>query len=179
MIYIVRHPETTWNREYRFQGSQEGSITSKGIERARMFVDNLDIEKVDRIYHAKNKRTKYLADLLHTKYSSSKEIEDERLNERSFGEYEGQKETEFKNYVSLNTIDPSERYNWRAPGGESLKDVEGRVKPFLDEVKKLPGDSIVVTSGGVIKAILMAVGKRTLEDVFDGEIQNLSLYEIG
>ena len=35
ILYLVRHGETTWNREGRMQGQGDSPLTERGIEQAR------------------------------------------------------------------------------------------------------------------------------------------------
>ncbi len=175
MYYFLRHPRTTWNEEGRMQGSKEGKILKDAKEEARGCVERLSLDNVTHIYHAGNKRTRYLANLLRKKYSGAQLVEDSRLNERNFGEYEGFYRQEVP-WV-FEATDYENRYKWKPPEGESHKEVGRRIKSFLDFLKKTHRSSqvICVTSGGVLRNLVRAVRKVSLEKMYALDIPNLGL----
>lgn len=83
---------------------------------------------------------------------------DARLAELDFGAWEGMK---------WDDIDRQELDRWAAdplgfhpPGGESGAQLLARVTDFYQELRKLSGDHIVMTHGGVLKILLpLAAGK--------------------
>ena len=49
-IYLVRHGETDWNRQRRYQGNQDIPLNDRGIEQAARLRDRLDREPLDVIF---------------------------------------------------------------------------------------------------------------------------------
>jgi broad specificity phosphatase PhoE len=179
-IYFLRHPETTWNVEQRFQGSKEGEITRKGQTDSIAFVGHLDLPKVDYIYHAENKRTKYLATLLHKKYPNAIISSDARLNERHGGDFEGKLYSEiYSEDENIGNYDS--RYIWSPPNGESHKEVSYRANSFINELflKHNDGEVVIcVSSSGVIRNILHIHYNLSLEEMYKLHIPNLYLIRI-
>ncbi|MBQ2873060.1 MAG: histidine phosphatase family protein [Bacilli bacterium] len=71
-------------------------------------------------------------------FPSYEKIIDSRLRECNYGDYDGEDKSlvVYEDYVDK-----------KFPNGESLKDVEARIKEFLDEVKeKYPGKTIAIVA---------------------------------
>lgn len=176
-IYLVRHPETSWNIEKRFQGHLEGEITRAGKEKTNKFVDNLHLNSIDIIFHAQNQRTAYVARELKKKYVNSIILEDPLLNERNCGDFEGKY---YKDIYSENddSKDFEKKYIWKPPNGESHKEVSERGMAFLSKItKKYKGNItiICITSSGVIRNILHKKNNLSLEQMYSLKIDNLEL----
>lgn len=176
-IHFIRHPETLWNRKGLFQGIKEGGPSQLGRLATRNFVEKSKKDKIDLIYYAANKRCKYLADELlkvHKEIRAKKE--DARLNERSFGEYEGFPESNVAKVTPYDSKDFKRKFVWRPPGGESLEDILPRVKKFLSDIKKVDKNSkviYVITSGGVIRVAMILLGLKTLREAMMHKAKNL------
>lgn len=178
MFYFIRHPETTWNLEGRMQGSKEGEITLKAKMAAKNKINSLTIKKVTHIYYADNKRTKYLADLLHKRYPGAVLIKEPRLNERDCCVFEG---VSVKEIFSENDdiANFRRRYYWKPLKGESHADVSKRVMDFISYLKAKHHSSYVicVTSSGVLRNLIRRIKKLSLEKMYAMKIPNLGIYK--
>lgn len=179
MYHFLRHPQTTWNVENRMQGSQEGEILPEAKEITRQYIKTIPLTSVSHIYHANNKRTKFVADLLKKKYPEATVLVDERLNERNCGIFEGEK---LDKIFSENddVTNYRKRYYWKAPEGESHLEVSKRVKSFLREIQTKRSEShiICVTSSGVIRNLLRIINNLSLQEMYSLKIPNLNHLEI-
>jgi broad specificity phosphatase PhoE len=179
-IYLLRHPETTWNVEGRFQGRLEGEITDEGKKEAEEFVHKLSIPTITHIYHADNKRTSFFAKMIQEKYPEAELLCDVRLNERDCGDYEGKLYTEI--YSEKEEVkDFESRYTWKPPHGESHEEVGNRVYEYYNELLNTytPRDVIVcVTSSGVIKNLLQRIHALSLSEMYQLKIPNLHLEKL-
>ncbi len=63
-------------------------------------------------------------------------------------------------------------------GGESFDDMVERVRVFLDSIKDVDEDILIVTHSGVIRAAMVITGVCSAEDVFGVEINYGDLIEI-
>lgn len=162
------------------QGSEEGEISETGVSEVEEYTKNTIYRDVKRIYHANNSRTKFLADKLAMLYSPKETLQDARLNERSFGIYEGLNQKEVGESTGFVKDDYQGRFVWRPPRGESHKDLLERVWPFVTELKAKSQDSttICVTSGAVIRVIKMRQLGLTLEEMYFMKIKNLDSFVI-
>ena len=98
-------------------------------------------------------------------------IVDERLKERSYGDWSGQSKDLIRGEVGEEEFFLARRgWSTSPPNGESLQDVKNRVKSFLDDLPK-NGNILVVSHGNTIRAISVALGKNTEESVSSYEIK--------
>ena len=78
MIYLVRHGQTDWNLEGRYQGRIDIKLNSKGIEQAKEIKEKLKEIKFDKVFSSPLKRALETAQII-----TDNDIEiDERLIER-------------------------------------------------------------------------------------------------
>jgi alpha-ribazole phosphatase/probable phosphoglycerate mutase len=161
-IFLVRHGETEWNREFRYQGISDIPLNDTGLEQARRLGLRLSSITPDRVLASPLSRAHSTAEVImkHNGADTDIVIRDE-LRELSFGIWEGLTIPEIKE------IDGDTFSKWReAPfssvpkNGESFSEVFGRSKPFAEEliVTGLPGeDTFIVAHGGVLRAIASAL----------------------
>jgi 2,3-bisphosphoglycerate-dependent phosphoglycerate mutase len=159
-LYLLRHGETQWNLEKRFQGHQDSPLTENGRKQALQLAEILSSVHFDLLISSDLGRAietaKILNEVLHIPGFST----DSLLRERNFGQFHGltRQEAERK-YPKL------AKYIWTGsasqivPGGESRTDVHRRAVAFLDKVKTSWNGKriLVVTHGGIVNAIVRDV----------------------
>ena len=141
MIYLVRHGQTDWNLEGRYQGRIDIELNSKGREQASEIKEKLKEIKFDKVFSSPLKRALETAQIIR-----DDDIEiDERLIERCNGELEGKLKSECVNMVDFTDENDSKL------GIEPLSTFRGRIENFLSEIeKKYNGKNIlIVTHAGV------------------------------
>jgi broad specificity phosphatase PhoE len=141
MIYIVRHGQTDWNLEGRYQGRKDIELNNTGIEQARKICYDLKDIRFDVVFSSPLKRAYKTAEII----CDNDIIMDSRIIERCNGKLEGKLKSDCKEVVNLN--DPKEnKYDI-----ESLMDFRKRIKNFLDEVilKYKNKNVLIVTHAGV------------------------------
>jgi broad specificity phosphatase PhoE len=152
-LLLVRHGETDWNRDGRWQGGSDTRLNELGREQAHALAEQLDGD-VDVVYSSDLARARETAEIVAAKLGLEIRL-DPRLRERSFGSWEG-----------LTTSEIEERFEdshrrWHAGEGhgaddaETFEDFSARVNDFLAEVLRLhPGEQVLVVShGGSIRVI--------------------------
>lgn len=180
-LYFIRHPETSWNKKHLFQGTKEGVVTKKGKQETAEFVKRIKYMNIDYVYCADNKRCEYLANELAKVFPKLVLKKDIRINERSFGEYEGTSESKIAEETDFDPNNFEARFKWKVKVGESLKNLSVRVKDFLNEVKATneEHDNIfVITSGGVMRVVLYILSIKTLSEALQTKLKNLEMLEI-
>lgn len=140
-IILLRHGESTWNRENRFAGTSNVPLTDKGryeAAQAGMMLGQASI-KIDRVFTSKLDRAIETADIVlsNARQANHRPMRDQRMDERDYGTILTGR---VKNDPALvkehgEAIMKARRgYYDRPPGGESLHDVDvNRVTPFADE----------------------------------------------
>lgn len=142
-IYLIRHAESVYNAKKLFQGRRDCELSPKGIrdtvKKASVFPSDFDVVFCSPLKRARQTREILLPD--------AKVIYDERIAERSFGDWETTLVTEDKLSLLDKRVTP--------PNGESVDELESRIIDFINMLKKDYRDKkiLVVTHGGVINAI--------------------------
>lgn len=168
-IFIVRHGETLWNREKRFQGSADIELSDYGRELAHKTADGMKDIRFDRIISSPLVRAKETAEILRRDREIPVEI-DPRITEMSFGIYEGcilDETPELQKFFK----DPRK---YRAPkGGEEIEDLLHRTADFMKNTVEPMAASgkterlMLVAHGGAISAIMCYVKQLSQEEFWD------------
>ncbi len=157
---LIRHGETLWNRQRRYQGHNRVGLTLQGKKAVRVLSIKLKKLKGDILYASPLRRAKESAAIL-SKALALKPVFDARLKEIDFGSWEGKTAEELlqKNKAYQQWVQGKRRFP--CPG-ESLASFRRRVIHFLREcVRRHSGKNILIVShGGPIK-IMAAELKQT------------------
>jgi len=158
-LLFVRHGETDWNRELRYQGHRETLLNARGIEQAKMAAEALKEFDPAALYTSNLKRAVQTARIIGEILNLSPKPEP-GLREIDFGCWEG------KTYPEVKELFPKEVAMWRknplkavVPGGECLKDVVERVLDAVERIcSEAAGNTVLVTHGGPIRLLLCHIG---------------------
>lgn len=165
-LILIRHGETPYNRNRRYQGHRDTSLTKKGKRQTREIALRLRDEPLDAIYSSDLKRTRYMAEIINSYHSLKVNILPE-LREIDFGDWEGKTyneiQREWKGLLSGWEKEPSKI---KIPKGESIKDLAGRVRFAIKKIiSNHPDQRIaIITHGGPIRIILMDALDLRLDD---------------
>ena len=120
IIYFV-HGTTTDNIEKLASGWNQAELSEKGIEQSVALREKINFDEIDLVISSDLKRAQDSANYV---YENKKEIlHDSRIRECNYGDLNG-KTSELVKY--------KEHINNPFPNGESLLDVEKRVRDFCD-----------------------------------------------
>lgn len=92
-VILVRHGETLWNKELRYQGQQDSPLSPKGLQQAEVVGSFLQNRSIDAVYSSDLKRALLTAESI-AKHHQLTPIVDQRLREIAFGVWEGKTRTE-------------------------------------------------------------------------------------
>jgi phosphoserine phosphatase len=160
-ILLVRHGETEWNRQSRFQGQIDVPLNPKGQDQARCAAEFLQSVHIDRAFTSPMLRPKETAEKILSKHPDLELEYIDELKEISHGLWEGKFEHEIEAEF------PGELLRWQQtpgvvqmPEGENLQQVWDRVaiawQQMVDSIA--PGaTALVVAHDAVNKAILCQV----------------------
>lgn len=137
-----------WNKENRFTGDIDVGLSLTGVFQALSVADSIPPFSV--VYTSTLFRCKMTAALLlamskklfsfsahQTEGIDIRIIQDKRIDERDYGELKGKNKQETQQkYGKEQFLKWRRGYKDRPPAGESLFDVEIRVKDFLDKTLK-------------------------------------------
>ena len=182
-IYFVRHGETVWNTEKRFQGLSDSPLTERGIEQAKLLSQKLRDVKFNKFYSSSLKRANDTAKYI--KGDREQEVEIfEAFNEISMGDMEGIQQEEFKKifpqqqedfFLNPMNYDPSP-YN-----GESFLMLRERVKEGLKkfvELNKNYERVLVVSHGATLKTLFHYLSGKDISEFKDEKIPKNTSYTI-
>ena len=160
-FYFIRHGETDWNAEGRYQGSRDIPLNARGRGQAALNGKLLRglLERANRAstdfdwYVSPLSRTRETMDRVrsHIGEPLPSVTIDPRLIEISFGVYEGHLHTELASgAMAIAGERDASFWDFRPPEGESYADVAKRV---LDFGASLTGPSIIVSHGGILRVL--------------------------
>ncbi len=126
-LLLVRHGETNWNREGRFQGQIDVPLNENGHRQAQQAADFLKAIPLDFAVTSPMKRPKETAEAILQQHSQIALAEEPDFREISHGTWEGKFEAEIEQAF------PGELERWRIapetvqmPEGENLQQVSER-----------------------------------------------------
>ena len=166
LIYLVRHGETDWNRERRIQGSTDIPLNDTGRDQAATTGDLLASRRWDGVYASPLARAYETGAIIARRLGLPEPGVVPDLAERRYGQAEG---------LTGDEIDARFPGETPVPGRESREEVAARTLPALVTLaEQHPGESIVVVShGGVIRTILMAVAPDApFEPIRNGSVHS-------
>lgn len=152
-LWLIRHGETTWNREDRTQGHSHNPLSDLGIRQAQRLGVRLETEHFEHIYSSDLKRALQTAELAFL----NKDIIHKRLREIGRGVLEGTtaaERTQEQRDLLLHV--KGERLTRRPPGGENFQYARLRLESWLGDLPKR-GKVAAITHGGVISAALQCL----------------------
>lgn len=144
-LILVRHGETAWNADLRFQGQSDIELSERGKEQARLTAGRLAGERINAAYASDLCRCSETARLILEGRDVPLELRPE-LREMNFGEWEG------LTFEQINAHSPgaiqrmrSDLGTFRAPAGEAWSELDARVGGFLEEaLARHPYDAVLI-----------------------------------
>ena len=149
-LCLVRHGQTDWNLEGRYQGQSDVPLNENGLAQARSLIERLNGRTFAAVYSSDLKRARQTAKPIANKLGLPVQIEP-RLREINQGEWEGVLVEDIKaRYAEIwsqRTVDPA---SVRPPGGETVSEVAERVYAALDGIARLfPTERVLIVSHGL------------------------------
>jgi phosphoserine phosphatase len=164
-LYLVRHGETDWNREKRFQSVTDVPLNATGLAQARA----MRVELARRGVAFSAARCSPLSRAVETARiildGSAVELQVEPLFiEVNLGEFEGHLEADLRERMGPAYDEwRAMSYTVCAPGGESIQAAAERVRPALELLRPLAaaGEVLVVAHQAVNMAMKVALSGRS------------------
>lgn len=144
---LLRHGQTIWNAEHRFQGQTDIPLDETGMAQAERAGSLLAALRPDMLVSSDLSRAVATAQPL-AKLTGLVVSVDKDLRERSGGLWEGLTDEEIRERY------PRERETWSPPDGEAAEAVADRVAAALHRVANsipLGGLAVVVSHGGALR----------------------------
>ena len=160
-LWLVRHGQTDWNLEGRYQGQSDIALNSTGLSQAYALAERLDGWVFNAIYSSDLQRARQTAEVLADRLGLPVN-EDARLREICQGEWEGMRLSELRQIFAENLAEnEKDPLHARAPGGESTLEVAERVGRAVDEIAAAyPQSRVLVISHGFAVATLICRARQ-------------------
>jgi probable phosphoglycerate mutase len=158
VIYLLRHGQTGFNREGRYQGQSDSPLTDLGRRQAKAFGLLLAARVRDaRILSSPLGRAATTAHLVAQALAGVRITLDDRLRELSMGQCDGLTRAEIAaRWPDLRRGHPPRQWMFHAPGGERLGDITARLSSVLADAAATKGDVILVShaiSGRLLRGL--------------------------
>ena len=176
-LLLIRHAQTEWNIQRRFQGHGDSPITEEGQEQLQRLKSRLVGLEFDVIYSSDLGRTIETSQML----SGKQRVEEPRLRERGVGILEGLNlEQIMAEHAEAFLAFRSGDKDHQIEGGESLQNALNRAWTFLEEMpEKHPGAELAAVShAGLIRLICKQILGLTLDAPNFFQIPNTSLTQL-
>lgn len=150
---LIRHAETTWNREKRIQGQKDAPLTPEGEQQAEKWGRLLKPFRWDRVISSDIGRAQKTAALVNASLDVPVSC-DPRLREQHWGEWTGKTIPRIQKEIPR--VPAAGGWEFCPPGGESRHGVWERSQRAIREAaRNWPGETIlIVTHEGVIKCLV-------------------------
>ncbi|MEM6529751.1 MAG: histidine phosphatase family protein [Chloroflexota bacterium] len=158
-VWLIRHGETDWNTQHRWQGHAPTSLNATGHEQARALGAYLRDKSIGMVYSSDLPRAFQTAQPIAAAHNLAP-ISDMRFRELNVGVFQALFPDE------LAALYPDELAAWRSgdmnyapPGGETRNHMLDRAMAgFTDGTEGASTDNIaIVTHGGTIRLMLPAI----------------------
>jgi broad specificity phosphatase PhoE len=157
-LYLMRHGETVWNRERRFQGRLDSALTEHGVAQARRMGETLaplvaDHGAVEIVASPLGRARATAATVAEALGVPPEHIgSDARLTEVDVGIWSGLTFTEIAERWP-GSIAAANRRDWffRSPDGETYDSIADRVRGFLDDSA---GRHLIVVAHGITSRLI-------------------------
>ncbi|MGM0495993.1 MAG: alpha-ribazole phosphatase [Bacillota bacterium] len=179
-LVLVRHGETDWNKNSRYQGAVDIKLNQKGKDQAKKLYDYLKDEEFDVIYSSTLKRAYHTVNDI-AEYQNKDVITIADLMEINFGKWEGLTFDEIENdYPELAKKWAQDPTCCKPPEGEHIKEVEERVGKAIDMIVNENQDKkiLIATHGGIVRIIIAYLLDLPLNRIFSIEVDNVSVSRV-
>ena len=152
-LYVMRHGESTANRDKKSSGWSQIPLTDLGVEQAKKAGELMRDVQIDRIFASDLLRAKQTAEWI---FPGREYTEDARLRELNVGVLTDHYWTENDARYGETWKNAQVNMDYRPFGGEHGNEQVARVAAFMDELSQLPDEEniAVVCHWGTVFSIL-------------------------
>lgn len=176
-LLMIRHGETDWNRELRFQGQVDVPLNATGHEQARRLGERLAGEAVQQLYSSDLIRTLQTAGPSAQRLGLAS-VGNRALREQSFGLIDGMSVPDIQQqhpdiWARWQAFDP----DYAPPGGESQRQFHARVMDALARLVQAHAGQrlLIVTHGGVLDILFRVANGLALGGPRQCDIPNAGI----
>lgn len=176
-LYLARHGQTAWNAERRVQGHTDVPLDDLGGRQADCLASAMSGLEIGHILSSDLSRSLETARRI-AESTGAKVTVSERLRERMFGEWEGERYGDLVPASQAILNGSPSVYDICPPGGESMNGAWERVTPIADELTVSEQNALVVAHGGILALLLSQLIRGTIQTSRAFRFNNCSLTEL-
>ena len=176
-LIVVRHGETDWNIDGKYQGHLDSSLSPLGIKQAEALAAGLSGRDIEAIYSSDLRRAVQTTEMIAQELSLPF-ITDDRLRERLLGIIQGETPDVFREqYPEESRLFFSTCPDYALPEGESLRQLYVRNIACAEELTEdhIGRKILIVTHGGVLRSFLYKVLNLSLNQSLPASLFNASI----
>ena len=173
-LLFIRHGETDWNRQQRFQGQIDVPLNATGRAQADRLATRLATERYDAFFTSDLKRARETAAPLAAAWGQEP-VAVPGLREQSYGVWEGLDVPTIKERHGAMWQDWLQHHgDFALPGGESLRQFHARVLTAVQQIAHAAAGQrlAIVTHGGVLDMLWRSAHGLSLDGLRACEIPN-------
>lgn len=173
---LIRHGETEENSQGVMMGHMNAPLNEEGIRQAQLLAKRLQSERIDVFYSSDLDRCIHTLNEIRKFHQDTPLVTSPAIRERHFGDFSGRKRSE----VDWDTL-PGGFMERKAPAGESLSEVETRVRGFIEMLQQeYVGKTVAIVShNGPLKMMRSILTDLPAEFVFsEYSMRNTAFSEI-
>ncbi len=158
-ILLIRHGQTDWNADGRWQGHEDIPLNTNGLEQAQALAFHLKDHPITAIYSSDLQRAQQTAAPLAQTLGLTVKT-DPRLRELNLGTYQGMTTSEISSQYPAEAAKMREDYlGFPFPQGESRRMMQMRALEAFREIvaNEAAPEVAIVAHGGTIRVLLMAL----------------------
>jgi alpha-ribazole phosphatase len=155
-LILIRHGETDWNTEGRWQGQADVALNATGWSQAQHIAHSLERAGITAVYSSDLQRARQTAQTLADAIGLPVFL-DSHLREIHQGEWQGLLFSEIqRRYAQAYQDQRRDPLNFAPPGGEPVAQVRERVLAATQEIiRRHPDATVAVVSHGFVLAVLI------------------------
>lgn len=177
-LLLARHGETIWNQDGRYQGRSDPPLSARGEMQAQALAKRFAATDEISIVASPLMRAQATAQIIAARLGLPVAT-DHRLTELAYGKWEGLQQAEIKQrWPELLRLWKRTPDQVAFPGGESLSDMQHRVRSFLGHTAEQSGTILAITHDGVARLAVLEARGEPLSAFRDVHIENASLTTI-
>lgn len=178
----MRHGKTEWNALHKLQGRTDIPLNEEGKRMARQACEKYKELNIDVCYCSPLVRALETAQIV-LKNRKIPIIEDKRLSEMSFGEYEGIENSLAIPDCPINVIfNQPEKYIESVGGAETFEQLFARTGSFLKEIVEpqiqAGKDILIVGHGAMNSSIICQVKQLPIEEFWSAGIEQCKIIKL-
>ncbi len=166
-LLVVRHGQTDFNAQRRYQGAIDIALNATGVRQAEALAQRLSANEIDAIISSPLERALQTARIIAQTLSCDVQVM-EHFRERSVGVYEGLTSEEVKaKYPDLWGQRLTRQMNQTPPGGETILEVGCRVLKGLDLLKeRYSGKTVLLVTHAFVARVIYGIINRVSDEQF-------------